>query len=80
MVETAVGIFVLLAQRMSIKQLAASKRKPKSAHAKGYVDSATARSHVSTARVLKKAAGCQRRLNIEPPCRFKFEPGRVANS
>jgi len=23
---------------------------------------------------------CQRRLNIEPPCRFNSEPGRVANS
>jgi hypothetical protein len=23
---------------------------------------------------------CQRRLNIEPPCRFNIEPGRVANS
>lgn len=22
---------------------------------------------------------CQRRLNNEPPCRFKNEPGRVAN-
>jgi hypothetical protein len=22
---------------------------------------------------------CQRRLNIEPPCRSKFEPGRVAD-
>jgi len=25
-------------------------------------------------------SGCQRRLNIEPPCRFNSEPGRVANS
>ena len=48
---------LLLAQRMSPKQVATFKRKPKSAHAKGYVDGATARSHVSTARVLKKAAG-----------------------
>ena len=24
--------------------------------------------------------GCRRRLNIEPPCRFNIEPGRVANS
>jgi hypothetical protein len=22
--------------------------------------------------------GCRRRLNIEPPCRFNIEPGRVA--
>ena len=22
---------------------------------------------------------CRRRLNIEPPCRFNIEPGRVAN-
>jgi hypothetical protein len=21
---------------------------------------------------------CRRRLNIDPPCRFKFDPGRVA--
>jgi transposase-like protein len=26
-----------------------------------------------------KANGCRRRLNIEPPCRFNIEPGRVAN-
>ena len=46
-----------LGSRMSPKQLAASKRKPKSAQAKGYVEGAIARSHVSTARVLKQAAG-----------------------
>lgn len=46
-----------LASRMSPKQLATSKRKPKSAQAKGYVDGAIARTHVSTARVLKQAAG-----------------------
>ena len=32
-----------------------------------------------TARVYIDLA-CQRRLNIEPPCRFNIEPGRVANS
>lgn len=46
-----------LAARMSPKQLATSKRKPKAVHAKGYVDGAIARAHVSTDRVLKKAAG-----------------------
>lgn len=46
-----------LAQRMSPKQLATSKRKPKIAQAKGYVEGSIARSHVSTARVLKQAAG-----------------------
>lgn len=45
-----------LARRMSPRQLATSKRKPKSAQAKGYVDGAIARAHVSTARVLKQAA------------------------
>jgi len=46
-----------LASRMSPKQLATSKRKPKTAHAKGYVDGSIARSHLSTDRVLKQAAG-----------------------
>ena len=35
---------------------------------------------LKAARQARDAAKCQRRLNIEPPCRFKFEPGRVANS
>lgn len=48
---------LLLASRMSPKQLATSKRKTKDAQAKGYVDGTIARSHVSTARVLKMAAG-----------------------
>jgi IS4 transposase len=48
---------LILAKRMSPRQLASSKRKPKMAQAKGYVDGATARSHVSTARVLKRSAG-----------------------
>jgi len=47
---------LLLAKRMSPKQLATSKRKPKAAQAKGYVDSSVARAHVSTARVLKQTA------------------------
>lgn len=47
---------LLLAQRMSPKQLATSRRKPKIAQARGYVDGSIARSHVSTARVLKQAA------------------------
>lgn len=46
-----------LASRMSPKQLATSKRKPKTDQATGYVDGSIARSHVSTARVLKQAAG-----------------------
>lgn len=46
-----------LAGRMSPTQLATSKRKPKTVHAKGYVDGAIARAHVSTDRVLKRAAG-----------------------
>jgi len=49
-----------LASRMSPKQLATSKRKPKVAQAKGYVDGTIARSHVSTARVLKKTAAGKR--------------------
>lgn len=48
---------LLLARRMSPQQLATSKRKPKTAQTKGYVDGAIARSHVSTARALKPAAG-----------------------
>lgn len=46
-----------LGARMNPKQLASSKRKPKIAQAKGYVDGSIARAHVSTARVLKQAAG-----------------------
>lgn len=45
-----------LGRCMSPKQLATSKRKPKSAQAKGYVNGSIARAHVSTARVLKQAA------------------------
>jgi len=48
---------LMLASRMSPWQLATSKRKPKTAQAKGYVDGSIARAHVSTARVLKRAAG-----------------------
>lgn len=46
---------LLLGSRMNPKQLATSRRKPKAVQAKGYVEGAIARSHVSTARVLKKA-------------------------
>jgi hypothetical protein len=46
---------LLPATQMSPKQLATSKRKPKSAQAKGQVDG-TPRSHVSTARILAQAA------------------------
>lgn len=55
--QRLVGHLLLLARRMSPKQLATSKRKPKTAQAKGYVDGFIARAHVSTARVLKLAAG-----------------------
>ncbi len=48
---------LLLASRMSPRQLATSKRKPKPTQAKGYVDASIARAHVSTARVLQQAAG-----------------------
>jgi len=48
---------LLLAERMSPKQLATSKRAPKAAQATGYVEGSIARSHVSTARVLKLALG-----------------------
>jgi len=44
-----------LAARLKPKQLATSKRAPKPAVPKGYVDGSTARSHVSTDRVLKAA-------------------------
>lgn len=46
-----------LAKRMRPAQLATSKRKSKSVQTKAYVNGATTRSHVSTDRVLKKAAG-----------------------
>lgn len=45
-----------LAQRLKPRQLATSKRAPKSAAAKGYVHGSIARSHVATHRVLKAAA------------------------
>lgn len=47
---------LLLATRLNPRQLATSKRAPKSAAPKGYVDGSTARSHVSTDRVLRAAA------------------------
>ncbi len=44
-----------LARHINPRQVATSKRKPKLALSKGYVDGATARTHVSTARVLAQA-------------------------
>jgi IS4 transposase len=44
-----------LARRISPRQVATSKRGPKIDKPKGYVDGATARAHVSTARVLAEA-------------------------
>ena len=44
-----------LARHISLRQVATSKRKPKRALGKGYVDGAIARAHVSTARVLAQA-------------------------
>ena len=38
-----------------------------------------ARMHVAVAPACNIQCNCQRRLNIEPPCRFNIEPGRVAN-
>ena len=50
-----------LAARLNPKQLATAKHKTaKSSRARGYVQGAIARSHVSTARVLQKAAGQRR--------------------
>lgn len=43
-----------LAHRISPQQVATSKRGPKTIKPRGYVDGATARAHVSTARVLAK--------------------------
>ncbi|WP_295539769.1 hypothetical protein [uncultured Pseudacidovorax sp.] len=48
---------MLLAGRMSLKQLATSMLKPTAAQAKGYVDGSIARSYVTTARILNLAAG-----------------------
>ena len=50
---------LLLAGRLSPRQLATSKRSPKAAAAIGYVEGSIARSHVSTGRLLK-AAGKRR--------------------
>src|SRR5215212_1544772 len=44
-----------LARFVDLKQVAASKRKPKPNAAKGYVDGKTARTHVATARLLAQA-------------------------
>jgi hypothetical protein len=44
-----------LARLVNLRQVATSKRKPKRAAVKGYVDGATARAHRATARVLAQA-------------------------
>jgi len=44
-----------LASNIDPRQVATSKRGPKAAKPKGYVDGAIARAHVSTARVLANA-------------------------
>jgi IS4 transposase len=44
-----------LARRINPRQVATSKRKPKLKTPKGYVDGATARAHVATARLLAQA-------------------------
>jgi len=46
-----------LARRILPRQVATSKRGPKIDKPKGYVDGATARAYVSTARVLAEARG-----------------------
>jgi len=51
--ESLAHRLLLLAARMRPKQLATSKRQPKTAKSKAYVDARTASSHFSTARVLK---------------------------
>ena len=45
-----------LARLVNLRQVATSKRKPKRAAVKGYVDGATARAHRATARVLAQAS------------------------
>jgi len=44
-----------LARRILPRQVSTSKRAPKLDKPKGYVDASIARSHVSTARMLRKA-------------------------
>jgi len=44
-----------LARNINPRQVATSKRKPKLTKPKGYVDGATARAHVATARILAQA-------------------------
>ncbi len=44
-----------LAQHIDPRSVALSKRKPKPKTSKGYVDGATARAHVATARILAQA-------------------------
>lgn len=49
------GQLLRLARNINPRQVATSKRGPKAAKSKGYVDGATARAHVATARVLAQA-------------------------
>jgi IS4 transposase len=53
--ESVAETLLRLARRILPKQVATSKRAPKLDKPKGYVDASIARSHVSTARVLKQA-------------------------
>jgi len=53
--QTLAQTLLRLARRILPKQVATSKRGPKLDKPKGYVDGSIARSHVSTARVLKQA-------------------------
>jgi IS4 transposase len=53
--QSVVQTLLRLARRILPKQVATSKRAPKIDKPKGYVDASIARSHVSTARVLKQA-------------------------
>lgn len=53
--QTLADTLLRLARRISPRQVATSKRGPKIDKPKGYVDGSIARSHASTARVLRKA-------------------------
>ena len=56
--DTSCGLahqLLQLARRIRPKSIAVSKRAPKAKKPKGYVDGATARAHVATARIMAKA-------------------------
>lgn len=55
--QTLIDKLLQLARQVLPRQVATSKRGPKLDKRKGYDDGTTARSHVSTARVLKQARG-----------------------